>query len=259
MATGMARGAFARGKRIAFGDGKRLIWSQHCVNIFKGNNNICFPGQERSRTTEWIAYHKGNRIYNKQGKGCWVWNYDFRAIPGEIFLTREEEKFAQQMRHQFVLIEPNVPQFKSTAPNKTWPAERYDEVARQLVQAGYHVLQLHHSGPLSGAVRLKNAALLRSPNFRCALALMQQASLYVGPEGGLHHGAAAMGTPGVVLFGGFIPPEITGYDSHTNLTGNSTEACGSLKRCNHCIAAMKSIEVEEVVEAALGHLRRQAA
>jgi hypothetical protein len=71
----------------------------------------------------------------------------------------------------------------------------------------------------------------------------------------MHHGAAAMNIPAVVLFGGFVPPAVTGYDSHTNLTGGAEFACGSFRYCEHCIAAMKAISVDEVVTAALEHLR----
>ena len=63
--------------------------------------------------------------------------------------------------------------------------------------------------------------------------------------------AATVKAKGVVIFGGFIPPEITGYDFHTNLfTGG--EACGSRYSCKHCKAAMEAIGVDEVVE----HMRK---
>jgi hypothetical protein len=64
----------------------------------------------------------------------------------------------------------------------------------------------------------------------------------------MHHGAAAVGTPAVVIFGGFIPPAVVGYDMHVNLTGGA-EACGSLNKCLHCRAAMEKISVEEVYQA----------
>lgn len=258
MATGFARGALARGKRIAFGDGKKLIWDTLSAGIFHGNPNIAKPGQERNSNIEWVPFYRGNRLYNTQSETVprrWIWNYDFRPIPGEMFFSREELNFADRMRPGFIVIEPNVPIYKSVAPNKQWPAERYEEVARRLVADGHVVVQLKHGAPIS----LKSASSIHSPNFRNALAMLQRASLYIGPEGGMHHGAAAVNVPGVVLFGGFIPPQVTGYDTHTNLTGNSTEACGSLKKCDHCIAAMRSIEVEEVYEAAMVHLRRRAA
>jgi ADP-heptose:LPS heptosyltransferase len=78
---------------------------------------------------------------------------------------------------------------------------------------------------------------------------MRRAKLAILPEGGLHHGAAAIEKRAVVLFGGFIPPSVTGYDTHINLVG-SDNFCGSIHPCKHCADAMKSISVETVLNAA---------
>ena len=146
------------------------------------------------------------------------------------------------------LIEPN-PSAKSPVANKQWPFERYEEVARTLKAEGHTVLQLNYRG----ARPLKAARLFGCPSFRIGLAVMARARLYIGGEGGLHHGAAAVGVQGVVLFGGFVPPAVTGYALHDNLTGGA-EACGSLNPCDHCAAAMRAIEVEEVLEHARARL-----
>lgn len=256
MAAGMARGAAQRGKRIAFGDGKRLIWDQHSKAIFDHNQNIAAPGMERASNVEWIEFYKGNRLYNQVGpkRDRWIWNYDFRPVPGEMFFTHEEKRYAAQFGEGFVVIEPNVPAFKSVAPNKQWPVDRYEMVAAALIARGCDVVQFAYGA----ANRVRSASFLSTPNFRLALAVLARAGLYIGPEGGMHHGAAAVGIPAVVLFGGFIPPKVTGYDAHTNLTGGA-EACGSLQPCAHCTAAMNAISAEEVEEAAIRHLKKAAA
>jgi hypothetical protein len=59
----------------------------------------------------------------------------------------------------------------------------------------------------------------------------------------------------VVLFGGFIPPAVTGYNTHTNLTGGAV-ACGSFLPCDHCRAAMLNIGVDEAEAAALKYLEK---
>lgn len=248
MATGMARGARARGKAIAFGDGRRIIWDQNSEIVFRGNPNIAPPGSEgRAANIEWVPYYKGHRIYNyhDRTKDRWVWNMEFRPTPGEMFFTDEEAERGRRYGNGFVLIEPAVERWKVSAQNKDWGRVRYQTVADRLLRAGYGVMQFSYSRmPLPGVRQLAAA------DFRDALAIASQASLYIGPEGGLHHGAAAVGLPAVVLFGGFIPPQVTGYDTHTNLTGGA-EACGSLKPCAHCRAAMNAISVEEVVSAAI--------
>jgi len=83
--------------------------------------------------------------------------------------------------------------------------------------------------------------------------MLARCSLYIGPEGGLHHGAAAVGTPAVVIFGGYIHPTTTGYAAHVNLFG-ADEACGNTTECQHCKLAMDAITVDQVYEAAKGIL-----
>lgn len=256
MATGMARGAADRGRAVAFGDGFRIRWDQHSEFIFDRNPNIARPGSEKKSrgNLEWIPFYKGRRQYNTQGDGRWIWNYEFKAKPGEIFFSDQERKFAETYVPGFVLIEPNVPRWKSVAPNKQWPVWRYNEVAKKLISAGYDVMQFSYG---TGHI-IPGAKQVVTPDFRRALALMKRAALYIGAEGGLHHGAAAVGIPAVVLFGGFIPPQVTGYDTHTNLTGGAT-ACGSFTPCRHCAAAMDNISIDEVSAAASTHLAKVAA
>lgn len=252
MATGLARGATARGKKIAFGDRRKIRWDVHSEIMFRGNPNIAKPGAERDRNVEWVPFYKGHRLYNTHdpANGRWIWNYDFRATPGELIFNSQEQRNAGRYGKGFVLIEPNIEAWKSVAPNKDWGRGNYQQVATLLLQAGYDVSQFVH--PKSGPV-LAGVQPLRTLDIRDALAILSRAALYIGPEGGLHHGAAAVGIPAVVLFGGFIPPAVTGYATHTNLTGGA-EACGSLSLCRHCQDAMRAISVGEVQAAALERL-----
>jgi ADP-heptose:LPS heptosyltransferase len=248
LGTGLAKGARARGKRIAFGDRTKIIWDHHSEQVFRKNPNIAPPGSERDGDLEWIPYFRGNRLYNKQGNGRWIWNYGFKAIPGEMYFSGEELQFGRQFGKGFVVVEPNVPEHKTVSPNKQWAVSRYHVVVKELRQAGHDVVQFAH-----GRERLLLARQIKAPSFRHALAVLKNAALYIGPEGGLHHGAASVGVPAVVLFGGFIPPAVTGYDGHVNLTGGA-EACGMLTKCEHCKAAMDSISVAEVLESARAYL-----
>lgn len=254
MASGLARGAKERGKLIAFGDGTKLLWDQFSKAIFQDNPNIATPANMRvtpTRNIEWVPFYKGNRIYNSAAPGRWVWNYEFKAKPGELFFSYDERKFSHRyVGNETVVIEPNLPAYKSVSVNKRWPVERYREVARRLIREGRRVVQFDYG---SGE-RLPGVESLQTPSFRHAAAILSRAALYIGPEGGLHHAAAAVNTPAVVLFGGFIPPQVTGYDGHVNLTGGA-EACGSWNACEHCRAAMNAISVEEVVGAASQYLK----
>lgn len=247
MASGFARGAKARGKRIAFGDGQRIIWDQHSEEIFRGNPNVAKPGCERDADIEFVPFYKGNRLYNRQQGNRWIWNYEFKAIPGEMFFDETEKRNSLRYGKGFILIEPHVPYWKSSAVNKDWGFENYQAVTDRLKAQGYTVAQFKSR---SGDRMLEGVEKLRSMSFRDALGILSHARMYIGPEGGLHHGAAAVGVPAVVIFGGFIPPQVTGYDFHKNLAG-SDEFCGSLKPCSHCKEALARITPDLVCEEAI--------
>lgn len=256
MGSGFAKGASARGKRIAFGDGKRIIWDQHSEQVFRNNPNIAPPGSEWDRELEWVPFHKGSRLYNTHDatNRRWLWNLSFHAIPGEMFFDRDDLGSAKIAGPgPFVVIEPAVPTWKMGHRNKQWPVGRYNDVAANLTARGFDVVQfVHGTGP-----RCEAARPVQTKTFRQALAVLANASLYIGPEGGLHHGAAAVGVNAVVLFGGFAAPTVTGYNWHTNLTGSATTPCGSLRDCHHCEEAMWSISVDTVTHAALRYLDPQ--
>lgn len=243
MASGMARAVRVNGNRAAFGDGKRIIWGPWSEEIFQHNPHIARPGDDRDGDLQWIDFYKGHRHYNRLNKefGCWLWNYDFRATPGEVFFSAAESEFSSSVGEGFILIEPNVPWHKSVAPNKDWGLSRYQAVAKATLAAGHDVVQFSH-----GRDRLRGVRVIETPTFRHALAALRRARFAVLPEGGLHHAAAALGVPAVVLFGGFVPPEVTGYSMHINLTGGA-KACGSLIRCEHCRKALDRISCNEVL------------
>lgn len=248
MATGMARGAAGRGRRIAFGDGRKIIWSQHAEKIFRNNPNIAPPGAEGSPDLEWVGFYKGHRIYNRPGGNGWLWNLSFRPTPGEFFFDERERAFARSLDAGLVVIEPSVPLGKAVAQNKLWRFERFQQVANALKARGHRVLQFDHGTRMT----LGGVERLYTESFRHAAAALGRAALFIGHEGGMHHAAAAVGVRAVVIFGGFIPPAVTGYDSHVNLADPSGEpACGSTTPCAHCRRALDAITAETVIEAAL--------
>lgn len=235
----MAKGAAARGKRIAFGDGKTITWDFASKAIFAGNPNIAPIGSENDSDIEWIHFCRGHRIYNEHdhSNNRWKWNYDFIVKPGEIFFNAAELRWAEQFGKDFIVVERNVPD-KAGVINKQWPKDRYGEVIKSLSQSGHSIVELYNS----------------APSFRHALAVLSRAALYLGSEGGLHHGAAAVGIPAVVIFGSWIPPQVTGYQTHTNLVGGATKFCGRLFPCDHCKSHLEKITVDEVHEAAMALL-----
>jgi hypothetical protein len=242
MAAGLAKGSARYGRLAAFGDGQKIIWHRNAYEIFKGNPNVAPPGYERTgKPIDWIIHYPGKRVYCRLQNGKWIWNHTFKPIPGEIYLDDKEREWAASFGDSDVIIEPNV---KHRAPNKQWVVQRYQVVANRLSRLGMDVAQFD-----TGPVKLTGVRLIQTPTFRHACASLERAMLYVGPEGGLHHAAAALGVKAVVIFGGFISPKVTGYDSHTNLFSGQGLGCGTIAPCNHCKACMIRISVDMVCDA----------
>jgi hypothetical protein len=258
MASSLARGAADGGERVAFGDKNRQIWSAQSHLLFAGNPNIAPLGTETAGDI-WIPHYRGHRLYGEVKGNRWVFR-DCEWQPGEVFLTKEEKAFALSRvwgSDPIAIIEPRVkPVGACAGANKDWGRAKYQELASRLLAAtGMRLAQLVPKGqkPL-----LADVDVIETPSFRHALAVLGLAQLYIGPEGGLHHGAAAMGTPAVVIFGGFNTPRATGYAWHENITVG--EPCGSVAACRHCADAMASISVDRVLEGAMRQLgQREAA
>lgn len=164
----------------------------------------------------------------------WVWKR-WNTAPGELFFSESEKDFAA--RHAgMILIEPHT---KVAASNKAWIWERW----QQLVDRGGDFVQV---GP-PGTHPLRGVKFVETSNFRLGCAVLARSRAFVGPEGGLHHAAAAVGTPAVVLFSEFIAPDITGYPQHRNLH-HAGGSCGSRQPCSGCRESMAKITVDEVSE-----------
>lgn len=239
---------------MAFGDNRRLIrWDGRSKEIFQNNPNIAPPGSEGGKNLEWIAYFKGRRGYNTQVGDRWVWNMSWRCKPGQMFFTRSEEVDAAKHGRGFVVVEPNIESWKANVvSNKDWGFQKYQRVVDLLREEGHEIVQFRYDkgGPILAGVRT-----IQTKSFRHALSVMANAKMYIGPEGGLHHGAAALELPAaIVIFGDWIPPMTMGYSNHDNFTGKSNVYCGTQKPCPHCKAAMDSITVEAVLERAKRNL-----
>lgn len=166
----------------------------------------------------------------------WTWK-PYKPIPAEIKFTDGELEFAQRYAGR-VMIESNVKDIGHT--NKAW--HRWPALMTALRAEG---IQTFQCGP-GGTPWIADDFLL-TPTFRYAAAALSKASAFVGTEGGLGHAAAAVGVPSVIIFGGFISPEVTGYEMHRNLFTGSGLGCGMRTDCRHCREAMDKITVDEVV------------
>lgn len=220
-------------KDVFIGPQGKPEWS----TVFENNPNISreFTGQP----SVWVPHYTGNRPYIKGVTATHIiYHEDHRPEPGDIFLT-DEEKDRFKDYSGCVLIEPHIK--GSFSGNKAWVWNRWQEVANAIP-----CVQMNERHKRS----LQNVTRVHTGDFRQALAMIYQAKLVITTDGALHHAAAALGKPAVVLWGSRTHPKVLGYDSHVNLYTGQGESCGAMIECRHCIDGMKRITSEMVIEAA---------
>lgn len=233
MASGEARRLHAKtGRPVVIVDrSNRVQWHE----VFDG---LPYIKKRHALHTAKIVSASGQRPYIA-GKTAdrWTWRA-YKPYPAEIAFTADEMEFARPY-HGMVMIEPNVKAVGHA--NKAWVRERWGGLVEALAEP---LVQCVHSFLTPGLP--PKVLKVVTPTFRHALAVLSVSKAFVGTEGGLMHGAAAVGTPAVILWSEFISPDITGYATHRNLR-HAGSPCGMRKDCPSCRASMEAITVDEVV------------
>lgn len=233
MASGDAKEANERtGKKVKLGDGVRMSWDGQ---VFVNN-----PRMASNSDTDvvWVKNYQGHRPYLKGTKnGRLLFNDDYKPRVGEIYFNQLEKKNIDKIDKDYIVVEPNVKRVYAHTVNKAWHGWE------ELFKHDLPWLQL-------GDVTVKKYTKWQeTATFRDALQILSKAKLFVGTDGGLHHAAAALNIPSVVIWTGFTSPRHLGYDTHRNIHDGS-EPCGTYSGvCQHCLLKSKAITVEQVLDA----------
>ena len=239
--------------KFVIGDGTRSYWS----SIFD-NNPYIIRGRDvkNFKNVIWVKNYEFNRPYRRYSKNLdpnnYNWNHDHKASPGELFFTSKEENFSERIqktiinkygKKKIIFVEPHVKNRKGFE-NKDWGFHKWQEVINRLNNK-YLFIQTSYDKRKS----LKNVINIHGINFRYACALMKITDLFIGTEGGMHHAAAALNKKAVVIFGGHISPDITGYSFHKNLyIADEFSPCGNKLKCKHCEECLNKIKKEQFIK-----------
>lgn len=211
-----------------------------------------------------LEHRSGNRPYidyPSSSRTKWAWR-DCPPDIGEIVFSAEERGWIA--RRDIVVVEPNIK--PGASPNKDWGWANWQALVAR------HPATWIQLGP-PGTRLLGGVHQRVTHDFREALVALAGAALYVGHEGALHHAAAALGIPAVVIFGGYVSPRQTGYGivragaltsqapvSHINIyPADPHSPCGMRVPCPHCKRVMASISVDQVADAVSHTLAAAAA
>jgi len=233
MASGDAKEANERtGKKVKLGDGSRMFTD---IQVFSNNPRMAL---KLDTDVVWVNNYPGSRPYLKgTNKGKLLFNDDYKPRVGEIYFSHEEQKDIDKIDGDYIVVEPNVKRVYAHTVNKAWHG--WEELLK-------HDLPWIQLGDVTVD---KKTTWLETPTFRNALQMLSKAKLFVGTDGGLHHAAAALGIPSVVIWTGFTSPRHLGYDTHRNIHDGS-EPCGTYDSvCQHCLLKSKAISVEQVLDA----------
>jgi hypothetical protein len=221
------------GKLVKLGNGSTMYRDK---SIFSNNPRMA---EKDDTDVVWVANYPGKRPYlaGNDGKHL-LFNKTFKPVPGELYLSSDEKEWARKrIKGDYIVIEPNVNKKYIHTVNKGWP--HFNE----LLKADLPWVQL-------GDVNTKSKTRkIDTETFREALSVLAGAKLFVGTDGGLHHAAAALGIPAVVIWTGFTSPQHLGYDMHVNIHDGG-EPCGTYyKVCEHCANIAQAISAEQVLGA----------
>ncbi len=233
--------------------------------IYENNPNISdCRNLDKDKLIHIIDYHPGNRPYIDYEKSTslnYAWNKKFKPTSGELYFSNKEISDAERVIYEskifwsknnineyknIIFLETsstkiNDKQFSIKHANKDWGYDNWNNLIDNIKKDYLIIHSVHNkTKPIKGVFAPKNI------NFRLACAIMSKCDIYVGPEGGFGHVAAALKKKAVLYFGGWISPKIIGYDFHENIYfENKNSPCGKYKElCEHCEEARKQIKVE---------------
>lgn len=163
---------------------------------------------------------------------AWIWR-KYKPIPAKMYFSEAEKKFAESVGSDFVVIEPSL-KGKKESVNRDWGWDRWQTLVHLMPEIQWVQLGPEDTKALDGARRIQ------TDTPRLMAAALSKARAFVSPEGGMHHTAAAVGVPGVVIHGHFNSAGVTGYPNMIHISTQEL-GCGSRIFCQACRDAMERI------------------
>jgi ADP-heptose:LPS heptosyltransferase len=131
-------------------------------------------------------------------------------------------------------------------PNKDWPDPLWCDLIARLCTWGT-VVEIGSNPPAQSEPSERYIDLRGRSTLEELVAVMAAADLHIGPVSGPVHIAAAMGTPGVVIYGGYEHPVCSGYPSNISLFSSiSCSPCWLREPCPFDLKCLRMISPAEV-------------
>ncbi len=216
---------------------------------WEGNPDIARPGEDCDALAGYVNRRRPYLVDESQVRRM------FRAyapVPAKLLIPDAHKRLVSEAIGAIVFN----PTIKPRAPlNKDWGLDRWKELIALTPELSW--LQVgDHSSP-----RIRGVRHIPTAHFFDACALLSGARAAVLHEGALHHAAAALNVPAIVIRGGYISPNVTGYAGQIDFYVESEQwplGCGTRINCPHCRGAMAAITPAAVADSLRALLRKAA-
>ena len=193
-----------------------------------------------------------------------IWKKERVAEVGDLYTKKKEEKFAEDSINAIfehrknknkklprgiiflsdtakrnIILNNKIVNYEHYV-NKEWGRNKWEEFIK--ITSKDYILVKNAISEYSTVEGIYSI----NCDFRTNYAIMEKCDFYIGNEGGLSHLWAITRKRGIVFFGHWIPPHVTGYPFHLNLSKNINDHCGSLTKCETCMNFFKELEPEYV-------------
>jgi len=203
---------------------------------WENNPHIAKPNEKYDK---FIVNAPSARPYAK-GVNAQAWDfYAYKPKPAKFYFSEAEQAYVNALEGGFIVVEPHLKN-KAESVNRNWGWDNFAKVTSS-VDADW--VQMGEVKPKL----LPNTRWIQTPTPRAMAMVMSKAKSCLLPEGGMHHTSASFNVKGVVLFGGFVAPQVTGYKIHKNIYIGTGLGCGKRIKCQHCADAWSKIDPERVI------------
>ncbi|MDA3814671.1 MAG: glycosyltransferase family 9 protein [Candidatus Cloacimonetes bacterium] len=162
----------------------------------------------------------------------------------EIYLTKTEiEAEAQKFPFPYIAICP-VGKAKFSANRKEWGIEKFQRVVDNFPNIKFIQIGSQNNPLMENVIDARGLAIRESA------AVLKNAGFFIGLEGGLMHLAKAVNIRSVIIYGGFIKPELSQYKENLNIVNivDCSPCFSSEEKHTNCptMKCMKAISVKDV-------------
>ncbi len=151
----------------------------------------------------------------------------------QIFLSEKEIQDAKKKYPFKYIVTCPVGIQTFSANRKEWGFDNFQQLRKLLDE--YKFIQIG----LTTDKLIDNVYDARGLTIRESAAIIKNSEFFIGLEGGLMHVAKAVGGKAAILYGGFIKPEISGYDDFTNIYKKT--------HCSPCFNSYKAHSICETM------------